>query len=152
MPIRMKRIRSSGMNCNSTLQLWRTARQLPIDYTCARGSTAASLAKTLEWSKQAGYLKEVPSAAKLFDLSFFAPKPMKTTQNLKRISEGTLMRCWSFFVIWHFASTTGLFGRISPEYSLLLLPPPTVVFKALGANGLVRILVGRGVRSAWCAS
>jgi len=26
--------------------------------------------KTLEWSKEAGYLKEVPSAANLFDLSY----------------------------------------------------------------------------------
>jgi NitT/TauT family transport system substrate-binding protein len=43
-----------------------------IDYT-AHVDTIASL-KTLEWSKQAGYLHEVPPAAKLFDLSFL-PKP-----------------------------------------------------------------------------
>ena len=36
-----------------------------------------------------------------------------------------------FLLIWHFASTTGLFGRIEPEYSLLLLPTPETVFKAI---------------------
>jgi NitT/TauT family transport system substrate-binding protein len=43
-----------------------------IGYT-SRVDTIASL-KTLEWSKQAGYLKEVPSTATLFDLSYL-PKP-----------------------------------------------------------------------------
>jgi len=36
-----------------------------------------------------------------------------------------------FVFIWHIASTTGLFGHVPPEYSQLLLPPPSVVFKAL---------------------
>jgi NitT/TauT family transport system substrate-binding protein len=39
-----------------------------IDYT-SHVDPDASL-KTLEWSKQAGYLKEIPTAAKLFDLSY----------------------------------------------------------------------------------
>jgi NitT/TauT family transport system substrate-binding protein len=39
-----------------------------IDYTW-RVDPAASL-RTLEWSKQAGYLKEIPSAAKLFNLNY----------------------------------------------------------------------------------
>lgn len=39
-----------------------------IDYT-SHVDPVASL-KTLEWSKEAGYLKEVPSAANLFDLSY----------------------------------------------------------------------------------
>jgi NitT/TauT family transport system substrate-binding protein len=43
-----------------------------IDYTW-HVDIAASL-KTLEWSRQTGYLKEVPPAAKLFDLSYL-PKP-----------------------------------------------------------------------------
>jgi NitT/TauT family transport system substrate-binding protein len=43
-----------------------------IDYTW-HVDTVASL-KTLEWSKQTGYLKEVPPAAKLFDLSYL-PTP-----------------------------------------------------------------------------
>ena len=36
-----------------------------------------------------------------------------------------------FLVAWHVASTTGLFGRIDPEYSLLLLPTPETVLKAI---------------------
>jgi ABC-type nitrate/sulfonate/bicarbonate transport system permease component len=36
-----------------------------------------------------------------------------------------------FLVLWHVASTTGLFGRIEPEYSLLLLPTPETVLKAI---------------------
>jgi ABC-type nitrate/sulfonate/bicarbonate transport system permease component len=60
----------------------------------------------------------------------------------------------AFFVVWHFASVTGLFGRISPDYSTLLLPPPKVVFKALAqmawsgylweqvSVSLVRVLIG----------
>ena len=39
-----------------------------IDYTW-RVDQVASL-RTLEWSKQAGYLKEIPSVAKLFDLNY----------------------------------------------------------------------------------
>lgn len=42
--------------------------RLRIDYT-AQVDTAAAL-QTLEWSKQLGYLKEVPTANKLFDLSY----------------------------------------------------------------------------------
>jgi ABC-type nitrate/sulfonate/bicarbonate transport system permease component len=75
------------------------------------------------------------------------------TPNLKRIWQGTLA-ITIFFVVWHFASITGLFGRISPAYSVLLLPPPVVVFKALGrmawsgylwdevSVSLVRVLIG----------
>lgn len=36
-----------------------------------------------------------------------------------------------FLAAWHVASTTGLFGRIDPEYSLLLLPPPLIVLRAI---------------------
>jgi ABC-type nitrate/sulfonate/bicarbonate transport system permease component len=36
-----------------------------------------------------------------------------------------------FLVAWHVASTTGLFGRIEPEYSLLLLPTPETVLRAI---------------------
>lgn len=75
------------------------------------------------------------------------------SQHVKRIWQG-LLAVTCFFVIWHFASTTGLFGRISPEYSLLLLPPPTTVFKTLAqmtwsgylwdevSVSLVRVLIG----------
>jgi ABC-type nitrate/sulfonate/bicarbonate transport system permease component len=34
-------------------------------------------------------------------------------------------------LLWHFASATGIFGRMSPESSRLLLPPPSVVFDSL---------------------
>lgn len=75
------------------------------------------------------------------------------TQNLKRAWQGSLAIV-VFFIVWHFASVTGLFGRISPEYSLLLLPPPKVVFTALArmawsgylwdqvSVSLVRVLIG----------
>jgi NitT/TauT family transport system permease protein/taurine transport system permease protein/sulfonate transport system permease protein len=33
--------------------------------------------------------------------------------------------------MWQVASSTGLFGRTSPEYTRLLLPPPTVVLASL---------------------
>ncbi len=58
------------------------------------------------------------------------------------------------FLLWHFASMTGMFGRMSPEYSLLLLPPPAVVIRAFGemirsgylwdqlSVSLVRVLIG----------
>ena len=36
-----------------------------------------------------------------------------------------------FLAIWHLASTTGLFGRIELVYSLLLLPTPETVLKAI---------------------
>jgi ABC-type nitrate/sulfonate/bicarbonate transport system permease component len=36
-----------------------------------------------------------------------------------------------FLVLWHVTSSTGLFGRIEPEYSLLLLPTPETVLKAI---------------------
>jgi NitT/TauT family transport system permease protein/taurine transport system permease protein/sulfonate transport system permease protein len=36
-----------------------------------------------------------------------------------------------FLAIWHVASSTGLFGRIDSEYSLLLLPLPETVLKAI---------------------
>ena len=73
--------------------------------------------------------------------------------SLNRLWQGALAIA-GFFLLWHFASTTGVFGRMSPEYSLLLLPPPEVVFKAFGemiwsgylwdqlSVSLVRVLVG----------
>ena len=39
-----------------------------IDYTWHVDADASL--KTLEWSKQSGYLKEIPTAAKLVDLSY----------------------------------------------------------------------------------
>lgn len=36
-----------------------------------------------------------------------------------------------FMVLWHVASVTGLFGNIDPQYSLLLLPTPETVLKAV---------------------
>jgi ABC-type nitrate/sulfonate/bicarbonate transport system permease component len=75
------------------------------------------------------------------------------TQTFNRVWQGSLAMI-AFLILWHFASTTGLFGRISPEYSMLLLPPPTVVFKAfvqMAWSGylwdevsvsLVRVLIG----------
>lgn len=36
-----------------------------------------------------------------------------------------------FLAIWQAASTTGLFGRVSPEYSLFLLPPPKTVMLSI---------------------
>ncbi len=53
-------------------------------------------------------------------------KPRK----LQRLWQGALALV-IFILIWHVASTTGLFGRVPPEYSQLLLPPPSVVVKAL---------------------
>lgn len=51
-------------------------------------------------------------------------------RDLKRIWQGTLAVA-AFLLVWNVASVTGLFGRVSPEYSLLLLPPPKVVLVAL---------------------
>ncbi len=34
-------------------------------------------------------------------------------------------------MLWQVASNTGIFGRTSPEYSRLLLPPPTAVAASL---------------------
>ncbi|MDR3734676.1 MAG: ABC transporter permease [Acidobacteriaceae bacterium] len=74
-------------------------------------------------------------------------------QTQQRIWQGGLALA-AFVVLWHIASVTGLFGRVSPEYSLFLLPPPKVVFVALvemARNGylwdhlsvsIVRVLVG----------
>jgi len=36
-----------------------------------------------------------------------------------------------FLAVWHVASSTGLFGRIEAEYSLLLLPLPKTVLQAI---------------------
>lgn len=59
-----------------------------------------------------------------------------------------------FIVLWHIASTTGLFGRIDPEYSRLLLPTPETVLRAIAetvADGslwnnvsvsIVRVFIG----------
>jgi ABC-type nitrate/sulfonate/bicarbonate transport system permease component len=48
----------------------------------------------------------------------------------KRLWQGAL----SLFVVlalWHVASNTGIFGRTTPEYSRLLLPPPAAVLSSL---------------------
>jgi NitT/TauT family transport system substrate-binding protein len=50
-----------------------------IDYTASVNVPAAL--ETLEWSKQLGYLKEIPSEGKLFDLSYL---PAKTAQKQAR--------------------------------------------------------------------
>lgn len=79
---------------------------------------------------------------------------MKTTA--VRYIEGGIAVAF-FLVAWHYASTTGLFGRISPEYSLLLLPTPATVLAALKENiasgylweqlsvSLVRVGIGFGI-------
>jgi ABC-type nitrate/sulfonate/bicarbonate transport system permease component len=60
-------------------------------------------------------------------------------------------------ILWNMASVTGVFGHIDRQYSLLLLPPPKLVFTALGqliASGylwdqisvsLWRVLIGFGL-------
>jgi ABC-type nitrate/sulfonate/bicarbonate transport system permease component len=48
----------------------------------------------------------------------------------QRLWQGTMTLAVAI-VLWHFASSTGLFGRTSPEFSRLLLPPPTVVLSSL---------------------
>jgi ABC-type nitrate/sulfonate/bicarbonate transport system permease component len=65
-----------------------------------------------------------------------------------------------FLALWHIASTTGLFGRIEPDYSLLLLPTPETVLKAiietakdgtLWSNvsvSIVRVAIGFGLAVA----
>jgi ABC-type nitrate/sulfonate/bicarbonate transport system permease component len=77
---------------------------------------------------------------------------------------GSFSRLWqgglaliAALIIWHVASITGLFGRISPEYSRLLLPPPKLVFTSLiemARSGylwdqmsvsLLRVLIGFGL-------
>jgi len=78
---------------------------------------------------------------------------MLQNRTVKRVWQSSLA-ILGFLVLWHFASVTGLYGRISPDYSMLLLPPPSVVFKALGEMALsgylwaqvsvsvVRVLIG----------
>jgi ABC-type nitrate/sulfonate/bicarbonate transport system permease component len=51
-------------------------------------------------------------------------------QTLKRWWQGALAIVIGL-AVWHIASVTGLFGRIPPEYSVLLLPPPKLVFTSL---------------------
>ncbi len=48
----------------------------------------------------------------------------------QRLWQGSLT-LMVLLVLWQVASNTGLFGRISPEYSRLLLPPPAVVLASL---------------------
>jgi NitT/TauT family transport system permease protein/taurine transport system permease protein/sulfonate transport system permease protein len=81
-------------------------------------------------------------------------RPRRAT--VDRIWQGGLAVA-AFVGVWHVASVTGLFGRIDPDYSLLLLPPPGVVVKALYdlavtgqlwtnvAVSLVRVLIGFGL-------
>lgn len=47
-----------------------------------------------------------------------------------RLWQGAIM-CIATVVLWQIASSTGLFGRTSPEYSRLLLPPPAAVLSSL---------------------
>lgn len=51
-------------------------------------------------------------------------------QTIARIWQGALGLS-VFVLLWQVASVTGLFGRVLPEYSMLLLPPPKVVLLAL---------------------
>jgi NitT/TauT family transport system permease protein/taurine transport system permease protein/sulfonate transport system permease protein len=74
-------------------------------------------------------------------------------QTLNRIWQGGLALA-AFLLLWQIASVTGLFGRVPPEYSLFLLPPPKVVFLALAeivrsgylwdhlSVSIVRVLIG----------
>jgi ABC-type nitrate/sulfonate/bicarbonate transport system permease component len=77
-------------------------------------------------------------------------------QTIERVWQGALA-ILGFLFLWHLASVTGLFGRISPEFSMLLLPPPKVVFRALGemawsgylwdqvSVSMIRVLIGFGL-------
>jgi ABC-type nitrate/sulfonate/bicarbonate transport system permease component len=54
------------------------------------------------------------------------------------MSRSSFQRLWQgaltilvVVALWQIASNTGLFGRTSPEYSRLLLPPPAVVITSL---------------------
>jgi NitT/TauT family transport system permease protein/taurine transport system permease protein/sulfonate transport system permease protein len=53
-----------------------------------------------------------------------------TRENINRIWQGALGLS-AFVLLWHIASITGLFGKVLPEYSLLLLPPPKIVLLAV---------------------
>jgi ABC-type nitrate/sulfonate/bicarbonate transport system permease component len=48
----------------------------------------------------------------------------------RRLWQGALTLVLAL-ALWQVASNTGLFGRTSPEYSRLLLPPPSVVVSSL---------------------
>jgi ABC-type nitrate/sulfonate/bicarbonate transport system permease component len=50
--------------------------------------------------------------------------------SFQRLWQGTLT-ILVVVALWQVASNTGLFGRTSPEYSRLLLPPPAVVITSL---------------------
>ncbi len=50
--------------------------------------------------------------------------------NFQRLWQGALT-ILIVVAMWQVASSTGLFGRTSPEYTRLLLPPPTVVLASL---------------------
>jgi NitT/TauT family transport system permease protein/taurine transport system permease protein/sulfonate transport system permease protein len=74
-------------------------------------------------------------------------------QSFARTWQGVLALT-AFLILWQAASVTGIFGRVSPEYSLFLLPPPKVVFLALAemartgylwdnlSVSIVRVIVG----------
>jgi ABC-type nitrate/sulfonate/bicarbonate transport system permease component len=74
-------------------------------------------------------------------------------QSLNRFWQGGLALA-AFLLLWQTASVTGMFGRMSPEYSLFLLPPPKVVFLALAemirtgylwdnlSISIVRVMIG----------
>jgi ABC-type nitrate/sulfonate/bicarbonate transport system permease component len=49
---------------------------------------------------------------------------------IQRVWQGVLTLCICLFV-WHIASATGLFGRVSPEHAQFILPPPKAVCAAL---------------------
>jgi NitT/TauT family transport system permease protein/taurine transport system permease protein/sulfonate transport system permease protein len=75
------------------------------------------------------------------------------TQTINRTWQGAAALA-AFLLLWQAASVTGIFGRVSPEYSLFLLPPPKVVFLALAemirtgylwdnlSVSIVRVLIG----------
>ncbi len=77
-------------------------------------------------------------------------------QTIRRWWQGALAIALGV-VLWHVASVTGLFGKIAPEYSLLLLPPPKLVFSALArmvssgylwdqvSVSFMRVLIGFGM-------
>jgi len=48
----------------------------------------------------------------------------------QRLWQGALT-LFLVLILWQAASNTGIFGRTSPEYSRLLLPPPSVVLHSL---------------------
>jgi ABC-type nitrate/sulfonate/bicarbonate transport system permease component len=78
---------------------------------------------------------------------------MLNNKSSQRLWQGALA-VLLFLLLWQYASVSGLFGRVAPEYSLFLLPPPRAVGISLVkmarsgylwdqvSTSLVRVLIG----------